>query len=93
MTTCLLRFAVIIVATLTLVAWAESEELSDLKERLVVVEQRLDRMEAYRIVDKYRCTDEYEQAFDYTTVDTSDHAVPALWDGTPFIVDISSQTV
>ena len=42
-------------------------------------------------VEEYHCTDEHEQALALTTVDNYfDTAVPALWDGTPFIVDVSS---
>lgn len=37
------------------------------------------------------CTDEREQAIAYTTLrDRYQTSVPALWDGTPFVVDISS---
>lgn len=91
----LLSFVVIIVATLTPAPWGEADEISELKERLAIVEQRLDRMEAYRIVDKHVCTDENQQAFDFATNYAADYyglnySVPALWDGTPFIVDISS---
>ena len=83
-------FAVLIVVTLTLTGWAESDELSDLKERLAIVEQRLDRLETYRTVDKYVCTDEFEDAIAFATRDVNAAAVPDLWDGTPFVVDISS---
>lgn len=71
-------------------AWGASDELEDVKARLAIIEERLDRLEAYRIMDRHVCTDEREEALAYTTQDTSDHAVPALWNGTPFIVDISS---
>ena len=48
--------------------------------------------EAISVVDAHFCTDEYEQAFADTTANGSitDTAVPALWDGAPFVVDVSS---
>ena len=46
--------------------------------------------EAIRIVEEYTCTDEYEQAVEYTVLEGYDTAVPVLWDGTPFVVDVSS---
>lgn len=81
--------AVIIIVALIFSAGAETDELSDLKRRLAIVEQRLDRIE--QRLDRH-CTDEFEQAFAYTTGDgaITDTAVPALWDGTPFVVDVSS---
>lgn len=91
MNTRLLQCTNAISLILTLAAWGQSDDLSDLKERLAIVEQRLDRIEAYRVVDKHVCTDEYEQALDYTTGFRGHSAdIPTLWDGTPFIVDISS---
>ena len=75
---------------LILAAGAESDEISEIKERLAIVEDRLDRLEAYRAVDKYVCTDEYEQALAFSTRANWEFSVPALWDGTPFVVDISS---
>ena len=77
---------------LILAAGAESDEISELKERLAIVEDRLERLEAYRVADKYVCTDEYEQAIAYSTPrrGTWKISVPALWDGAPFVVDISS---
>ena len=50
--------------------------------------------EARRIVDEYVCTDEYQQAVNYITL--GGHAAvevvaaPEEWNGTPFVVDISS---
>ena len=46
--------------------------------------------EAISVVDAHVCADEHEQAVAYTTRDVNAAAVPDLWDGTPFIVDISS---
>lgn len=43
------------------------------------------------VVDEHLCTDEYMQALALTTVGgTLTTSVPALWDGTPFVVDVSS---
>ena len=39
------------------------------------------------VVDRHVCTDEREQAVEYAG---QTFAVPAVWDGTPFIVDVSS---
>ena len=84
----------IIAVTLGLAAWSEAHEISaaeavELKERLAGVERRLFIIEQRLNV---RCTDERAQALDYATQDTFIQAtsVPELWDGTPFIVDISS---
>ena len=48
-----------------------------------------DLEEAIRIVDEFVCTDERERAIDYATFDDYETAAPALWDDTPFVVDIS----
>lgn len=48
-------------------------------------------VEARRFVDEYVCSDEYERALDSTTHGIPEQAaMPYLWDGTPFVVDISS---
>ena len=82
--------AIITAAALAFATGGEADEVEDLKRRLAIVEDRLERLESYRAVDKYVCTDEYEQAVAYATTDVKPAAVPDLWDGTPFIVDISS---
>ena len=47
--------------------------------------------EARRIVDEYTCTDEYDQAIDYTDRGIlGAAAVPVLWNEAPFVVNISS---
>ena len=47
--------------------------------------------ETARIVDEYTCADEIEQAVAFTSLDgTYNTDVPTLWDGTLFIVDVSS---
>ncbi len=50
--------------------------------------------EARRIVDEYVCTDEYQQAVNYITLGGHTAvevvAAPEEWNGTPFVVDISS---
>ena len=43
-----------------------------------------------QVIDGYVCTDELERAIDYADRHVEDVAVPVLWDGEPFIVDISS---
>jgi hypothetical protein len=43
--------------------------------------------EAIAVVDEYVCTNEYEQALAYAY---GSESVPMGWDGTPFIVDVSS---
>lgn len=63
-----------------------SERLESLEERLLDVEERLAVLESDRA-----CANVYEQAVAYTTVNGKyNTSVPALWDGTPFTVDISS---
>ena len=80
---------------------ATVEEAARLAEAERLEAQRLEaeRLEAERleieqaeqkIVDEYVCMDEYEQAVAYATRDVNAAAVPDLWDGTPFVVDISS---
>ena len=52
--------------------------------------QPTDLDEAIRIVDEHVCTDEREQAIEYATFSDYETAVPDLWDGTPYVVDVSS---
>ena len=40
-------------------------------------------------VNDYACSDEQERAIAFTTIPGWDISVPALWNGTPFMVDIS----
>ena len=42
------------------------------------------------VIDEYTCGDEREQAIEYAVLNGYKTAVPDLWDGTPFVVDVSS---
>ena len=42
------------------------------------------------VVESYTCVDEREQALAYTSIPGYQTSIPELWDGTPFIVDVSS---
>ena len=71
-------------------------EVLRLEEALAAAEAANDALS--RLVDTFvqslpdGCTDEYEQALAYATSNgfDSNYAAPAQWDGTPFVVDISS---
>ena len=41
-------------------------------------------------IDQYVCTDEAGQALTFTAITEPVEDIPTLWDGTPFVVDISS---
>ena len=49
-------------------------------------------VEDMAVIDEYTCTDEREQALEYAVLNgyKTKTAVPDLWDGTPFVVDVSS---
>ena len=62
------------------------QRLTDLELRLEAVEQRLAELEW---ADS--CEDTRQQALDFTTLDGAyETSVPALWNGTPFVVDVSN---
>ena len=47
-------------------------------------------MRTWRVIDEYTCVDELEQALAYASIPGYQTSIPELWDGTPFIVDVSS---